>query len=570
MVASQEQVELLKRGVEVWNWWRKERRNVEIDLSGTDFSDIDLTGADFTRTKLQGADFTRTNLSFANFSDAVLIGTNFFYANLRDANFIRADLRESNLTRANLSGADLRQVDLREASLTGADLRSADISRADLVYANLSGADLRDADLWRCKLSHADFSFANLSNTLLSASELIESNLTSANLTGACIQDWNINRTQLDNVICEYVYWKYEWSNQERRYLLSDRRPSDPNRIFAPGEFTTLIRQALEIVDLIFVDGIDWQAFFQSFQELRSQYDDLSIQAIKKSGSAFVIRLEVPPGADKAAIEGHAKELYEMRLQLQEQRYRTELNAKEREIEIYKQQSVRMDKIVELLATREEPKVSLHANQLKILQAMKDEGNSHDIARVTGLSIDLVNYYIEGLGKEGYVRFSAVFSAESDSIQYLCDLTSQGTVAITNPDLLLPPKQAVASQTTIHAQTVGAIHSGSGNITNFTQNINSNIDGITKLLTSLRNTAQTFPEEQREEALEHLGDVEEGIRQFDKVKPHRIKAALAALLAIAGMVAATTDFSNNVLEIGDKLGIELVHTPSNQQLPPSK
>nr|WP_263971087.1 pentapeptide repeat-containing protein [Leptolyngbya sp. NIES-2104] len=373
-------------------------------------------GAGFTRAKLQGADFNRTKLSFANLSDAILICTNFFYANLRDANFIRADLRESNLIRADLSSADLREVDLRESSLMSADLRGADLSRADLAYANLNGADLRDANLWRCRLSHADFSFANLSNTLLSASELIESNLTSANLTGACIQDWNINRVQLDNIICEYVYWKYEWSNQERRYLLSDRRPSDPNCTFAPGEFTTLIQQALETVDLVFVDGINWQVFFQSFQELRLQYNDLSIQAIeKKSDGAFVIRLEVPAEADKAAIESQAKELYDMKLQFLETQYRAELDAKDREIEIYKRQSTDMIEIVKLQASR-----SIHITAIAGSQAMGDRnihmGSGNYNERIEG-------NYIQG----NYTNMSQDLTQAAQQIQNLLQqLQNQG------------------------------------------------------------------------------------------------------------------------------------------------
>jgi len=224
---------------------------------------------------------------------------------------------------ANLSGADLSGTYLSSAYLRDANLSNANLSGTDLRDANLSGTDLRDA---------------NLSNAVLKASQFLSSNLTAATLTGACIQDWHINSaTQLNDVLCEYVYLKGE-TNQEGQNLLSDRRPSNPDRIFAPGEFSKLFQKALETVDLIFGDGIDWKAFFQSFQELRSQYDDddLSIQAIeKKSGGAFVIRLEVPAEADKGAIESRAKELYERELQLQEAHYTALLQAKDGQIMTY-------------------------------------------------------------------------------------------------------------------------------------------------------------------------------------------------------------------------------------------
>lgn len=202
---------------------------------------------------------------------------------------------------------------------------------------------------------------------------------------------------------------------------------------FVPSEFQAFIQKAFSTVDLIFADSIDWQAFFQSFQELRSRYDNLSIQAIeKKSGSAFVIRLEVPPEADKTAIEHHAKELYEVKLQFLEKRYRVELQAREREIEIYKQQSINIDRIVELLARREEPKVSLHPNQIKILQAVQGGAcSSNNVANAVNLPIGTVQYYLEEMSREGYLRYDCSYSG--DSIR----LTNKGSVALSDPELLL-------------------------------------------------------------------------------------------------------------------------------------
>ncbi|MCY7272491.1 MAG: pentapeptide repeat-containing protein, partial [Phormidesmis sp. CAN_BIN44] len=115
--------------------------------------------------------------------------------------------------------------------------------------------------------SHADLSHADLAATQARAT-----NFTGANLTGACLEAWSSDsETKLDSAICEYCYRK---QNQQ------ERCPSTGT--FKPGEFTLLFQIALETVDLIFVDGIDWKAFFASFQELQSEYgdDNLSIQAL--------------------------------------------------------------------------------------------------------------------------------------------------------------------------------------------------------------------------------------------------------------------------------------------------
>lgn len=400
-VANTEHLSTLEQGVENWNEWRIANSSVRPDLSGanlkganlssanlsdanlsradlraTNLSSANLRGADLIDVNLFDANLTGTNLSSANLLSAVLIDTNLSSANLRGANLrvtnlFGANLSSANLFGANLKGANLSRVNLRGANLVKANLSNVDCSDANLSSANLSGSNLKgfnfsnidcsgakliDVNLSGATLINTNLSGVNLSNALLIASQFLGSNLTAATLTGACIQDWNINSaTQLDDVICKYVYLKGEWSNQKRKCLLSDRRPSDPDCIFAPGEFSKLFQKALETVDLIFGDGIDWKAFFQSFQELRSQYDDddLSIQAIeKKSGGAFVIRLEVPAEADKGAIESRAKELYERELQLLETQYRAELHAKEREIESYRRESTNMMEIAKLLASK--------------------------------------------------------------------------------------------------------------------------------------------------------------------------------------------------------------------------
>jgi len=92
---------------------------------------------------------------------------------------------------------------------------------------------------------------------------------------------------------------------------------------------------------------------------------------------------------------------------------------------------------------------------------------------------------------------------------------------------------------------------------NFSQNINQNVDEIMKTIASLREMAQEFPEVQREEAMVHLDDLQEDISTPEKQKPQRIKTRIVALLTIAGLVAGTADFANNVLELSEKLRIPI-------------
>ena len=69
-MANQEQLDLLKAGVEGWNAWRQANAEAELDVV------IDLSGADLTGANLRGADLMYANLREANLSGANLTAAN--------------------------------------------------------------------------------------------------------------------------------------------------------------------------------------------------------------------------------------------------------------------------------------------------------------------------------------------------------------------------------------------------------------------------------------------------------------------------------------------------------------
>jgi hypothetical protein len=153
---------------------------------------------------------------------------------------------------------------------------------------------------------------------------------------------------------------------------------------------------------------------------------------------------------------------------------------------------------------------------------------------------------------------------------------NHGTVFTGDISNMTQNQESITNQTTINTphSTIGFINSGSGTVSNFSQHIGQNIDEVTKLISSLREMAKEFPDTQREEVLVYLDDLQEDISTPEKQKPERIKIRLSRLLviagAIAGVVAGAADFSNNVLELSQKLNVPI---DSNhhliQQIPPS-
>ena len=113
-MANQEHLDILKQGVEVWNKWRSEHRNLRPDLNGADLSKTFLT---------------ETNLSGANLTE-------------RELNVIRAILRkkEQSLTPANFKEEDLNMLRLL-FHRRGANPNEPGLSEVGLSEAELQALD---------------------------------------------------------------------------------------------------------------------------------------------------------------------------------------------------------------------------------------------------------------------------------------------------------------------------------------------------------------------------------------------------------------------------------------------
>ena len=244
------------------------------NLNGANLSKADLSKADLSKADLSKADLSGANLGEANLSGAILSGANLSFAKFEGAKFRGAKLSETDLSKADLSGASLIKTDLSKANL----------SRANLCYANLSGANLSGANLSGAILCYAILSGANLSGAFLVGTQALDTNFTGAILTGSCIEDWHINfKTKLDGVMCFYIYLK---ENKQ------ERRPYYNSRTFAPGDFAKLVQSSLETIDLIFQEGLDWEAFAYAFRRTEMYYSkfvQLAVQCIENKINGVVI-----------------------------------------------------------------------------------------------------------------------------------------------------------------------------------------------------------------------------------------------------------------------------------------
>ena len=79
-MANPEHVEILKKGVDTWNKWRKDNPETNPDLRSA---------------PLQGADLINANLSGANLTGADLNGAELHSVNFNEANLALADLTKA-------------------------------------------------------------------------------------------------------------------------------------------------------------------------------------------------------------------------------------------------------------------------------------------------------------------------------------------------------------------------------------------------------------------------------------------------------------------------------------------
>lgn len=124
-MAKQEQLDLLQEGIEAWNSWREQHKEVAIDLSQFHFTTVNMRGA---------------NLREAKFSDSKLFFGDFREADLRGARFVFAMLRYTDFSQADLSGAEFINADLVEATLINTKLVGTDLRGANFMRATLSGS----------------------------------------------------------------------------------------------------------------------------------------------------------------------------------------------------------------------------------------------------------------------------------------------------------------------------------------------------------------------------------------------------------------------------------------------
>ena len=184
-MADEKQVEILKKGKDTWNRWRKDNPSTKPDLTGIEIAprekkygqvkvaksihemNVDLSpvtktfgiknmsekysGFDFSDALLDGArNFNNHNLSSMILHGASMIGCNFY-----NQEMIGLNLRGVNLKGANLEGVRINDTVLKDSNLQGVNLKRSIIINTDLSNCNLSDTKVFGISTWDLKLNNS-------------------------------------------------------------------------------------------------------------------------------------------------------------------------------------------------------------------------------------------------------------------------------------------------------------------------------------------------------------------------------------------------------------------------------
>jgi CO/xanthine dehydrogenase FAD-binding subunit len=168
----------------------------------------------------------------------------------------------------------------------------------------------------------------------------------------------------------------------------------------------------LNTIDLIFRNGIDWKAFVAAFKQLQVENEgtELTIQSIENKGDGvLVVKVSVPPDANKEHLHKHFTQSYELMA--------ARLEDKDKQIaflEVAVLQLATKPVSIEVKATAESNSTG---NQSSNLNVGRDaDGSTLNIGNIEGTVTNTNNEQLESL-EAVEERYQAELKAKDERIE---------------------------------------------------------------------------------------------------------------------------------------------------------
>jgi hypothetical protein len=212
----------------------------------------------------------------------------------------------------------------------------------------------------------------------------------------------------------------------------------------------------------------------------------------------------------------------------------------------------------------------LNDDQLAILQAISGGKTSEaKIVQQTGLTLELVRYYLEEFEKDDYMQIAHSRDYMGELSYADCWLKPKGKVAATQPDKILNSSNSIINNLSIVESSVnapiGIFQDSAGSTFNANQDVDINVAETIKIVDSFYQAVESLPDNERELSIVHLNNLKEEIQSPNRRDPKKIRAYFLAFLGIVSAATTfltnTTDFMNNATDFGQRIGIEIPQLP---------
>ncbi len=144
-MANQDQIEILKKGVDYWNNWRKVYPKKIIDLQGFDFTTIEKKYSYDTNGNKYECQLWRINFNDANLSNSIF---SHIY-------FLETDFSNSNLEGSYFNDCMLKACNLSNSNMQNSNLKGCKFVLSNLSHSNLSESQVFGSSVWKTKLDGA-------------------------------------------------------------------------------------------------------------------------------------------------------------------------------------------------------------------------------------------------------------------------------------------------------------------------------------------------------------------------------------------------------------------------------
>lgn len=206
-----------------------------------------------------------------------------------------------------------------------------------------------------------------------------------------------------------------------------------------------------DVISIPFPDGINWNAFKESLIRVVAENDgiELTVQGIENTDDGFmIIKVKVPENTDKEKILVDFGKYYGIAEKLIEAKFRSELKGKEEQIEIYRQNSASIERIIETLSSKSiglpPQTIEIHANAVTGIQNVNnssDNSQNINVGRDMNLSESTLN-----LGEINGVVTNSINqlpTSEPKNKQLKKLLVEVRDILNNTDDMVLPPEDKV-------------------------------------------------------------------------------------------------------------------------------